>query len=105
LGEFDLEFVLRNAIKGQALADFLAKFTNLLEIEEARMERKWVIYIDGSSMKKNGGAEIFLITLDREELSSSLRLEFRTTNNEAKYEAFIAGLRMALKLGANSMEI
>jgi hypothetical protein len=28
-------FILRNAIKGQALAYFLAEFTNLLEIEEA----------------------------------------------------------------------
>jgi ribonuclease HI len=46
-----------------------------------------------------------LITLDGEELSSSLRLEFRTTNNEAEYEAVIAGLGMALKLGAESVEI
>jgi ribonuclease HI len=46
-----------------------------------------------------------LITLDGEELSSSLRLEFRTTNNEAKYEAIIVGLGMALELGARSVKI
>jgi ribonuclease HI len=46
-----------------------------------------------------------LITPDGEELSSSLRLEFRTTNNEVEYEAVIAGLRMALELGAKSVEI
>jgi ribonuclease HI len=46
-----------------------------------------------------------LITLDEEELSSSLWLEFKTTNNEAEYEAVIAGLRRALKLGAKSMEV
>jgi hypothetical protein len=34
LGEFDLEFVPWNAIKGQALADFLVEFTNLPETEE-----------------------------------------------------------------------
>ena len=34
-------------------------------------------------------------------MSSSVSLEFRTTNNEA----VIAGLRMALKLGAESMKI
>jgi hypothetical protein len=71
LGEFDLEFVPWNAIKGQALADFLAEFMNLPETEEAEMERKWVIYVDGSSTKKNGGAGILLITPDGEELSSS----------------------------------
>jgi hypothetical protein len=31
-----------------------------------------------------------LITLDEEELSSSLRLEFKTTNNEAEYEVVMA---------------
>ena len=69
------------------------------------MEKNWVVYIDGSSTKKYGGAGVLLITLEGEELSSSLRLEFRTTNNEAEYEAVIAGLGMALELGAESVEI
>jgi ribonuclease HI len=34
-----------------------------------------------------------------------LRLEFKTTNNEAEYEAVIAGLGMALELGAESVEV
>ncbi|GLT55177.1 hypothetical protein SLA2020_283210 [Shorea laevis] len=29
LGEFDIEYLPRTAIKGQAMADFIAKFTNL----------------------------------------------------------------------------
>ena len=69
------------------------------------MERKWVIYVDGSSTKKYGGARVLLITPEGEELSSSLRLEFKTTNNKVEYEAVIAGLEMALELGAESMEI
>ena len=105
LGQFDLEFVLRTAIKGQVLVDFLAEFTNMLGLEEVKMEREWVIYIDGSSTKKNRGAGVLLITPNGEELSSSLRLEFRTTNNEAEYEAVIVGLGMALELGAKSVEM
>jgi hypothetical protein len=100
LGQFDLEFVPRNAIKGQALADFLAEFTNLPKVEEPEMERKWVIYVDGSLTRKNGGAGIVLVTPEGEELNGALRLEFRTTNNEAEYEAVIAGLGLALELGA-----
>ena len=46
-----------------------------------------------------------LVTPNGEELGSSLRLEFRATNNEAEYEAVIVGLRMALELRAESMEI
>jgi ribonuclease HI len=102
LGQFDLEFVPRNAIKGQVLADFLAELTNLLEAEE---ERIWIIYVDGSSTKKSGGAGIVIVTPEGEELNGSLRLEFRTTNNEAEYEAIIAGLGLALELGAKSVEV
>jgi hypothetical protein len=40
LVQFDLEFVPRNAIKGQTLADFLAEFMNLPKIKEAEMDRK-----------------------------------------------------------------
>jgi ribonuclease HI len=91
--------------KGQALADFLAEFTNMPEIEEPKIEREWVVYIDGSSTKKNGGAGIVLVTPEGEELNGSIRLEFKTTNNEAEYEAVIAGLGLALELGAKSIEV
>ena len=46
-----------------------------------------------------------LITPNEEELSSSLRLKFKTTNNEAEYEAVIASLKMALELAAKSMDV
>jgi hypothetical protein len=103
LGQFDLEFMPRNAIKGQALVDFLAEFTNLPRTEEE--ERKWVVYVDGSSTRKNGGAGIVIVTPEGEELNGSLRLEFKTTNNEAEYEAVIARLGLALELGAESVEV
>jgi hypothetical protein len=38
-------------------------------------------------------------------LNGSFRLEFKTTNNEVEYEAVIAGLGLALELGAKSVEI
>ena len=38
-------------------------------------------------------------------MSSSLRLKFNTTNNEAKYKAVIVGLDMALKMGAKSVKV
>ena len=101
MGQFDLKFVSRTAIKGQVLTDFLVEFTNIPETARVETERKWVIYVDGSTTKKKGGAGVLYITLDGEELGSSLRLEFRTTNNEA----VIVGLGMALKLGAEFVKI
>jgi ribonuclease HI len=46
-----------------------------------------------------------LVTPEGNELNGSLRLEFKTTNNEAEYEAVVAGLEMALELGADSVEV
>jgi ribonuclease HI len=46
-----------------------------------------------------------IITSDAEELCCSLKLEFKTTNNEAKYEAVITGLGIALEMGAESIEV
>jgi ribonuclease HI len=46
-----------------------------------------------------------LFTPDGEELSSSLTMEFKTTNNEVEYEAVVVGLELALELGADSVEV
>ncbi|XP_059436411.1 uncharacterized protein LOC132169391 [Corylus avellana] len=105
LGEFDIEFLPRNSLKGQALADFLAQFTNLPDITSWPSDETWVIYVDGSSTKKHGGAGVVMITPDGEELCSSLKLKFKTTNNEAEYEAVLAGLGLALEMGAKFVEI
>ncbi|XP_059441893.1 uncharacterized protein LOC132174218 [Corylus avellana] len=105
LGEFDIEFLPRNAIKGQVLADFLAEFTNLPMTQEWQKDETWVVYVDGSSTRKNGGACVVLITPDGEELYSSLKLAFKTTNNEAEYEAVLAGLGLARELGAEFVEL
>jgi hypothetical protein len=97
LGDFDIKFLPRNATKGQALADFLVEFTKLPETNDWPKEEMWVNYVDGSSTKRNGGAGVVLVTQDGEELCSSLRLEFKASNNEAKYEVDLA--RLGIQLG------
>jgi ribonuclease HI len=61
--------------------------------------------VDGSSIKKHGGVRVVVVTLEEEELCSSLRLEFKTTNNETKYEAVLARLGITLEMGAKSIEV
>ncbi|KAL5582015.1 hypothetical protein UlMin_014457 [Ulmus minor] len=55
LGEFDIQFKPRTAIKGQALADFIAEFTYTLEMSEKlttqTQNSQWKLYVDGSSTK------------------------------------------------------
>jgi hypothetical protein len=55
LREFDVEFISRSAIKGQVLADFMAKFTSITK-EGPPKNSLWIIYVDGSSTKKSDGA-------------------------------------------------
>jgi len=105
LGEFNLEFYPRTTIKAQVLADFIAEFSNLPESHEMPAKEAWIAYVDGSSMKSRSGAGVALITLDKEEIAVALKLDFPTTNNEAEYEAVIAGLSLAEHLGAKNLEV
>nr|KAJ0189120.1 hypothetical protein LSAT_V11C800391190 [Lactuca sativa] len=61
--------------------------------------RKWTLYIDGASSKEGPGVGFILTSPTGEEVTYALRFHFRTSNNEAKYEALLAGLRLAVKMG------
>lgn len=104
LREFDIEYLLRTAMKGRPLADFLLEFANFPKKE--LLERStWVVNVDGSATKKHSGAWGVLVTLRGEELGYVVRMDFKTTNNEAEYEAVIVGLDLAKKLEAKNVEI
>ena len=50
LSEFDIRYQPGLAIKAQALADFIAKFTpNYNDLDEMENNKKWIVYVDGSS--------------------------------------------------------
>ena len=55
LSEFDIRYQPRNAIKAQALADFIAEFTPIYEDHgEGEYDKKWVVHVDGSSTSYAG---------------------------------------------------
>jgi hypothetical protein len=61
LEQFDIEFHPRTTIKGQALADFLVEFSNILESEELPKEYTWVVHVDGSLARKRSGVGVTLM--------------------------------------------
>ncbi|KAJ4720741.1 Retrovirus-related Pol polyprotein from transposon opus [Melia azedarach] len=115
LSEFEIHYRPRNAIKGQAIADFVAEFTpdledlgtdmNQREEWEAETSSPWILHVDGSSSSQGSGAGVLITSPDGVEISYALRFEFKASNNEAEYEALIAGLKMAKSLGAEWLEI
>ena len=61
--------------------------------------------MDGASNAMGAGVGIVIITPEGIRLEHSLRLGFKASNNEAEYEALLAGLRAVLHLGAKDVEI
>ncbi|XP_071727130.1 uncharacterized protein [Rutidosis leptorrhynchoides] len=99
LGEHDIEFRVRHAIKGQVLADFIAETDSVNEEDTKNSTRvitskieceEWKLYTDGASSSDGSGAGLMS--------HYQLRFKFATTNNEPEYEALLAGLRMAKQL-------
>ena len=107
LGSFDIRYKLRNSVKGQVLADFMAEFSPKNEVEVICHIncRPWKVFVDGASNAMGVGAEIVIITPEGITLEHSFRLGFRASNNEAEYEALLAGLRTVLGMGARDVEI
>ncbi|GKE50527.1 reverse transcriptase domain-containing protein, partial [Tanacetum coccineum] len=59
---------------------------------------KWRLYTDGDSNSDGSGAGLMLIDPEGKEYTYDLRFEFETTNNEAEYEALLAGLWIAQEI-------
>ncbi|KAI3806803.1 hypothetical protein L1987_22718 [Smallanthus sonchifolius] len=62
------------------------------------MQEPWKLFTDGASNDVGCGAGLMLISPEGIELTYALRLNFKSTNNEAEYEALLAVLRMAKEM-------
>ncbi|XP_061990859.1 uncharacterized protein LOC133709212 [Rosa rugosa] len=131
LSEFSLQYVPQKAVKGQAIADFLAHHPMLdtlavrdLEVATETITRPdltclpeyaalyqatvslqpWVLYFDGSRTDTLAGAGV-LENSAADRFSYSFQLEFWCTNNQAEYEALIIGLEVLLELGVQDIQV
>ncbi|CAL8117033.1 unnamed protein product [Prunus armeniaca] len=127
LGEFDIRYHPRPLEKGHAVADFILEFT--LPTNDGRpidpvtappsafadppsadntFDQKsphWTLYVDGSSNRQGRGASLVLKTPDDTTIECAICFQFRASNNEAEYEALLAGLRLAQNEGAEWLMI
>ncbi|GFZ19982.1 hypothetical protein Acr_28g0006870 [Actinidia rufa] len=118
LSKFYIEYKPRIAIKAQALADFIVESTHedtqpetTLEMgipKESTSEKdlaRWILFVDGSSNQHGCGAGLVIRAPSGKQMEYAIRMGFQATNNEAEYEALLAGLRVATELGAQSLEV
>ncbi|XP_075483682.1 uncharacterized protein LOC142523837 [Primulina tabacum] len=99
LGDYDIEYKPRVAIKAQALKDFL------IEMIQPREEEIRRVFVDGASNLSRCRVGVVLVAPSGENIKLALRIDSRVTNNEAKYEAVLAGLQAAPEFGASRVII
>ncbi|XP_077251844.1 uncharacterized protein LOC143891079 [Tasmannia lanceolata] len=64
----------------------------------------WEVYVDGSLSKTGCGAGLILTGPENFVLDYALRFGFRASNNEAEYEALIAGMNLAAQTRAERLK-
>jgi ribonuclease HI len=94
LNEFTIDFVHRSSIQSRALADFIAHEEGCTTDTEA-----WTMFYDGSWGTFGAGAAAILISPSKIKTCYAARLELNCTNNIAKYEALLLGLRKLKAMG------
>ena len=104
LSEFDITFEARKAIKSQAMVDFIRELTPT-NSEEVVFDQVWKVYVDGSSNAKGSGAGVIVENPEGVATEHSLQLKFPTSNNQAEYEALLAGLFQAKDNGARRVKV
>ena len=108
MSEFDIDYRSWSAIKAQALADFIAEFTNKddepVDAEDNKAPR-WTVHTDGSSNKNVVGVGIIIRSPEGDVIKRAICLQYNTTNNKAEYKALLAGLKTVRTLGAIELDV
>ncbi|GJX26961.1 reverse transcriptase domain-containing protein [Tanacetum coccineum] len=106
LGEHNITYRPRTSVKGQILKDFLVEKPDESSSDTPMVEvpqEPWTLFMVGSS----DGSAVGLILTSPEgtEFTYALRFQFTASNNEAEYEALIAGLRIAAQMGVRNVHV
>jgi hypothetical protein len=62
LGEFDIKFFPRKAIKSQILADFVSEWTEIQMPPPKERPEHWIMYFDSALNLEGAGAGVLLIS-------------------------------------------
>ncbi|XP_068486868.1 uncharacterized protein [Phaseolus vulgaris] len=103
LSEFDIQYEPRGSIKGQVYADFVVELSPGGGLQEVELGSQWMLSVDGSSNQQGSGAGTILEGPNGVLIEQALRFAFKASNNQAEYEALIAGMLLAKEMGAQSL--
>ncbi|RDX90525.1 hypothetical protein CR513_27596, partial [Mucuna pruriens] len=96
LSEFDISFERRGHVRAQELAYFVTELT----LEYEQVQGDWYLSVDGSSNQTGSRARVIFEGPNGILIEQSLHFDFKASNNQAEYEALLAGMRLALEIEA-----
>ncbi|PKI71946.1 hypothetical protein CRG98_007629, partial [Punica granatum] len=119
LTEYDIEYVPRTLVKGQAIADHLAEFPidddtpinsnfpdeEILQVSDEEETTGWKMYFDGVVNSTGSGIGVVLIYPEGRHFLVASKIDFPCTNNIAEYETCILGLQAAIDLKVKELEV
>ena len=108
LSEFDIKYKLKTSIKGQVLADFVMEFTSAELAEATQLTSDlpiWKLSVDRAANAQGSGDGLILTSPDIVDIEYALRFGFQASNNEAKYEAVIAGLNLPHSMEVDQLKV
>uniref|UniRef100_A0A2N9H2G2 Uncharacterized protein n=1 Tax=Fagus sylvatica TaxID=28930 RepID=A0A2N9H2G2_FAGSY len=118
LRQYMLYYTTWLAIKGQAIADYLADYpSEQLELMDSEFpdedvmiveednQGRWKLYFDGAANAVGSGIGAVLVSPKGQQTPIAVKLGFDCTNNMTEYEACIVGLQAALEFGAYELEV
>ncbi|GKA88111.1 reverse transcriptase domain-containing protein [Tanacetum coccineum] len=108
LGERNITYRPRMSVKGKILADFLVEKpdespsdTPMVKV----LQEPWTLFTDGSLCIYGSDTGLILTSPEGTEFTYALRFQFTASNNEAEYEALIAGLWIATQMGVRNVHV
>ena len=102
---FDITYKPRRAIKSKVLADFVAEWTEAELPKEYGAYSNWIMHFDGSKMLAGLGAGVILTSPSGDTVQYVVQILYTDSNNAAEYEALLHGLRMAVSMGIQCLEV
>src|SRR3954466_11696104 len=104
LSPYAPQFNRRDAIKSQAVADLFVDWAEVQYEPPLPDPSYWTMHFDGSKLRNSLGAGIVLTSPKRDQLKYVLQIHFAASNNVAKYEALVHGLKLAKEIDIRNIE-
>jgi ribonuclease HI len=96
---------MRRAKRSNPRSYFVAEWTDTQLPPPQIQAECWTLYFDASVIKTGAGAGLLFVSPLGEHMRYAVHLHFTASNNMAKYEALLCGLRISIETGIKRLNM